>query len=117
MSARPTIWKKILGKCLKAQRAEVVLMCQDCNRNWKRTFLPNTLLPPVQEVFDRDGQHTQCKDFLIYDRVKNISLISPGSGTTILPVDVVFAIFEVKTTIDQAEKSLDPSNKYRRLRN
>jgi hypothetical protein len=34
------------------------------------------------EVFDREGTHAECKDFLIYDRERNLSLLSPQSSNT-----------------------------------
>jgi hypothetical protein len=55
------------------------------------------------EIFDREGNHTNCKDFLVYDRQTNVNLISPASSSVILPVDVVIATFEIKTTLDQQE--------------
>jgi hypothetical protein len=57
----------------------------------------------ASEIFDKDGNHTQCKDFVIYDRSKNINLITASDKSLILPVDIILAAFEIKTTIDVAE--------------
>jgi len=56
------------------------------------------------ELFDRDGSHTSAKDFVIYDRTKNLFL-SHSSDPTVLPVDTVYAVFEVKTTLNAKELS------------
>jgi hypothetical protein len=54
------------------------------------------------ELFDRNGNHTNAKDFVIYDRTKNVFL-PPRHDQTVLPVDTVHAVFEVKTTITKEE--------------
>lgn len=70
------------------------------------------------EVFDREGNHTNCKDFLIYDRQTNVNLVSPSNSSAILPVDVVIATFEIKTTLDQQEihRSLAQIQEAKRLK-
>jgi hypothetical protein len=56
------------------------------------------------ELFDPNGNHTKAKDFVIYDRTRNLFL-SRKSDPTVLPVDTVHAVFEVKTTITKKELS------------
>lgn len=54
------------------------------------------------EIFDKEGEHTNSKDFVIYDRSKNINLISLNESN-ILPVDIVLGAFEMKTNLNNSE--------------
>ncbi|WP_339752754.1 DUF6602 domain-containing protein [Algoriphagus aquimarinus] len=66
--------------------------------------LPNKYsFQKTTEIFDRDGNHTQSKDFVIYDRTKNINLITTADKSLILPVDISLAVFEIKTTFTSEE--------------
>ena len=61
----------------------------------------------TSEIIDRDGNCTQSKDFVIYDRTKNINLFPTADKSLILPVDISLAVFEIKTTLtlDEMKRS------------